>query len=83
MTALLIVVVALAVSLIVAAFVPPPTPPPSVLFVLPPRTWGEFLQSPLPWVADDVPLRNGNRQDELAKVFNHAAALARFGYGRT
>lgn len=47
-----------------------------------PRTWADFCRDPRPMVAIDIPLRSGERHDDRATVYNHAAALLRMRGGR-
>jgi hypothetical protein len=50
--------------------------PRRVVIIRPPRTWREFTHSPLPYRADNVPLRRDDPA-HVANVYNHAAALQR------
>lgn len=74
MTTVLIAAALLLLSLIGAAFVKPPPARPLVI-IFPPRTWGDFLRSPVPWTAPDVALRRVDGKQDMATVYNRAAAL--------
>lgn len=60
----------------------PPARRPAALLVPIPRTWSQFLRSPYPLVAQEVPLRCRDGQEDVATVYNHVAALLVMRGGR-
>lgn len=65
--------IAVAVFLIVGLCPEPPRP---AMIVLPrPTTWQQFLRTPVPLKAEDVPMRSSHADTAVATVYNHAAAV--------